>query len=82
MITSKKDDVTNLAGAITKRLGSHAADAHDVCLAGSPDQIRDKLHELQAAGANTVFIPTMFRPLDELRRDMDRFISEIAPDFR
>jgi len=82
MITSKKDDVTNLADAITKRLGSHAADAQDVCLAGSPDQIRDKLHELQAAGATTVFIPTMFRPLDELRRDMDRFISEIAPEFR
>jgi len=48
----------------------------------SPDQIRDKLHELQAAGATTVFIATMFRPLAELRRDMDRFISEIAPDFR
>jgi F420-dependent oxidoreductase-like protein len=82
MITSNKDDVTNLADAITKRMGRHAADAHDVCLAGSPDQIREKLHELQAAGATTVFIPTMFRPLDELRRDMDRFISEIAPDFR
>jgi F420-dependent oxidoreductase-like protein len=82
LITSRKDDVTNLADAITKRMGSHAADAHDVCLAGSPDQIRDKLHELQTAGATTVFIPTMFRPLDELRRDMDRFISEIAPDFR
>ncbi|HEY2384688.1 MAG TPA: TIGR03560 family F420-dependent LLM class oxidoreductase [Terriglobia bacterium] len=82
LITSKKTDIDRLAESITKRLGSHAADAQDVCLAGTPDQIRDKLHELEAAGANTVFIPTMFRPLDELRRDMDQFIGEIAPAFR
>jgi len=37
-----------------------------------------ELLELQAAGATTVFIPTMFRPLDELRRDMDRFISDTS----
>jgi hypothetical protein len=24
----------------------------------------------------------MFRPIDELRRDLDRFIVEIAPAFR
>jgi hypothetical protein len=29
-----------------------------------------------------VFVPTMFRPLDELRRDLDRFSAEIAPAFR
>jgi hypothetical protein len=29
-----------------------------------------------------VFIPTMFRPLADLRRDMDRFFSEIVPEFR
>jgi hypothetical protein len=27
-------------------------------------------------------VPTMFRPVDELRRDLDRFIAEIAPAFR
>jgi hypothetical protein len=31
---------------------------------------------------DTVFIPTLFRPLPELRRDLDRFIAEIAPAFR
>jgi hypothetical protein len=31
---------------------------------------------------DTVFIPTMFRPLPEIRRDLDRFITEIAPEFR
>jgi hypothetical protein len=32
-------------------------------------------------GVDTVFIPTMFRPLPEIRRDLDRFITEIAPEF-
>jgi hypothetical protein len=30
----------------------------------------------------TLFIPSLFRPLGELRRDLDRFIAEIAPAFR
>jgi alkanesulfonate monooxygenase SsuD/methylene tetrahydromethanopterin reductase-like flavin-dependent oxidoreductase (luciferase family) len=71
-----------LAETIEKRMGFPAADARDVCLAGTVDQIREKLHELKAAGATTLFIPTMFRPVDDLRRDMDRFIAEIAPDVR
>jgi len=63
-------------------MGRHAADARDTCLAGTPDQIREQLHQLQAARVNVVFIPTLFRPLAELRRDLDRFIAEIAPAFR
>ena len=58
------------------------SDARDTCLAGTPEQIRERLHETQAAGVDTVFIPTMFRPLPEIRRDLDRFITEIAPEFR
>ena len=81
LITSKTEEIDRLAEAITKRLGAHAADAQDVCLAGTPGQIRDKLNELKEGGVNTVFIPTMFRPLEELRRDMDQFIAEIAPAF-
>jgi alkanesulfonate monooxygenase SsuD/methylene tetrahydromethanopterin reductase-like flavin-dependent oxidoreductase (luciferase family) len=81
LITSKTEEIDRLAEAITKRLGAHAADAQDVCLAGTPGQIRDKLYELKAGGVNTVFIPTMFRPLEELRHDMDQFIAEIAPAF-
>lgn len=82
MITDKQEDVDRLAETIAKRLGSHADDAREICLAGTPDQIRGQLHELRQAGATTLFIPTMFRPMDELRRDMDRFIAEIAPAFR
>jgi F420-dependent oxidoreductase-like protein len=82
LITDKKTEVEALANAITKRLGSHASDAQDICLAGTPDQIREKLRRVREAGADTVFIPTMFRPPGDLRQDMDRFISEIAPEFR
>jgi F420-dependent oxidoreductase-like protein len=82
LITDKKEEVDHLADTIAKRMGRHAADARDTCLAGTPEQIRDQLHLLKAARVDTVFIPTMFRPLDELRRDLDRFIAEIAPAFR
>jgi F420-dependent oxidoreductase-like protein len=82
LITDKKEDVDRLANTIASRLGSHAADARDICLAGTPDQIREQLHELKNAGAGALFIPTMFRPMDELSRDMDQFIAEIAPEFR
>jgi alkanesulfonate monooxygenase SsuD/methylene tetrahydromethanopterin reductase-like flavin-dependent oxidoreductase (luciferase family) len=63
-------------------MGRHAADARDTCLAGTPDQIREQLQQLQSARVDTLFIPSMFRPVDELRRDLDRFITEIAPAFR
>ena len=82
LITDKKDEVEKLAQTIATRMGRHAADARDTCLAGTPEQIRETLHELKAAGGTTLFIPSMFRPLDELRRDLDRFIAEIAPAFR
>ena len=82
LITDKKDEVAKLADTIATRMGRHAADARDTCLAGTPDQIREQLQKLRAAGVSVLFIPTMFRPLDELRRDLDRFIAEIAPAFR
>src|SRR6266540_2463146 len=82
LITDRKDDIERLADTIAKRMGRHAADARDTCLAGTPDQIRDQLDQLRTARVDTVFVPSMFRPLDELRRDLDRFSAEIAPAFR
>jgi len=82
LITDKKEEVDRLAETIATRMGRHAADARDTCLAGTPDQIREQLHQLRAAGVDVLFIPSMFRPLPELRRDLDRFIAEIAPAFR
>ena len=82
MITDKKDAIEQLADTIATRMGRHAADARDTCLAGTPDEIREQLHQLHAAGVSVVFIPSLFRPLADLRRDLDRFIAEIAPAFR
>ena len=82
LITDKPSEVEALAKTIETRMGRHAADARDTCLAGSPDQIREQLQRLKANGASVLFIPSMFRPLPELRRDLDRFIAEIAPAFR
>jgi alkanesulfonate monooxygenase SsuD/methylene tetrahydromethanopterin reductase-like flavin-dependent oxidoreductase (luciferase family) len=82
LITDSKDEIEQLADTIARRMGRHAADARDTCLAGTAKQIRDRLHELRAAGVGVLFVPTLFRPLPELRRDLDRFITEIAPEFR
>src|SRR5438309_8669399 len=82
LITDRKDEVERLADTIATRMGRHAADARDTCLAGTPDQIREQLRELKAAGGTALFIPTMFRPLADLQRDMDRFIAELAPALR
>jgi alkanesulfonate monooxygenase SsuD/methylene tetrahydromethanopterin reductase-like flavin-dependent oxidoreductase (luciferase family) len=82
LITDKPDEIEALADTIAKRMGRHAADARDTCLAGTPEQIRERLQQLEAAGCGVLFIPTLFRPVPELRRDLDRFIKEIAPAFR
>ena len=82
LITDKKDQIEKLAETIGARMGVHAADPRDTCLAGTPEQIREQLHQLREAGADTLFITTLFRPLAELRPDLDRFMTEIAPAFR
>jgi F420-dependent oxidoreductase-like protein len=82
LITDNADEVEWLATTLATRMGRHAADARDTCLAGTPAQIREQLRGLQAAGVDVLFITTLFRPLGELRRDLDRFITDIAPAFR
>src|SRR6266699_278260 len=49
LITNSKADIDRLAETIAARMGSHAADARDTCLAGTPDQIREQLRRLQSA---------------------------------
>jgi F420-dependent oxidoreductase-like protein len=82
MITDKTSEIDKLAEFIAGRMGSHVADPRDTCLAGTPDQISEQLHQLREARVDLVFIPSMLRPLPELRPDLDRFIAEIAPAFR
>src|SRR5918996_1856922 len=82
LISDSKGEIEQLAKTIETRMGRHAADARDTCLAGTPGQIREQLQQLEAAGAGVVFIPSLFRPLPDPRRDLDRFMAEIAPAFR
>jgi len=82
LFTTDRQEIDRFAETAAARIGDHIPDAHDALLAGTPEQIRERLRQVRAAGVDTVFIPTMFRPLPELRRDLDRFIAEIAPEFR
>ena len=85
MITDKKSDIDTLVEFVGQRMGVHVADPRDTCLAGTPDQIRDQLHQLREAGVDLLFIPSMMRPpqgFPPLRQDLDRFMAEIAPAFR
>jgi alkanesulfonate monooxygenase SsuD/methylene tetrahydromethanopterin reductase-like flavin-dependent oxidoreductase (luciferase family) len=80
--TTDQREIDRLGEAAAAFPGNQVSDAHDACLAGTPEQIRERLHEARAASVDTVFIPTVLRPLPEIRRDLDRFITEIAPEFR
>ncbi|HSB61448.1 MAG TPA: TIGR03560 family F420-dependent LLM class oxidoreductase, partial [Vicinamibacteria bacterium] len=55
LITDKPTEVDQLAQTIATRMGRHAADARDTCLAGTPDQIRERLRQLRGAGVETLF---------------------------
>ena len=82
LITDKKAEIDTLAEFIGARMGVHVADPRDTCLAGTPEQISEQLHQLRAARVDLVFIPSMMDPMKRLRPDLDRFIAEIAPAFR
>jgi alkanesulfonate monooxygenase SsuD/methylene tetrahydromethanopterin reductase-like flavin-dependent oxidoreductase (luciferase family) len=82
LFTTDQQEIHRFAEIAAERIGDHIPDAHDSLLAGTPEQIRERLRQVRAAGVDTVFIPTMFRPLSDLRRELDRFIAEIAPEFR
>ncbi|MCH9675831.1 MAG: TIGR03560 family F420-dependent LLM class oxidoreductase [Gammaproteobacteria bacterium] len=81
-ITDKSSEVEALGQMIAKRMGRHADDARDTCLAGSVQQVVDILGKLRESGVDTLFVPTMFRPIDELRDDLDRFMADVAPQLR
>jgi len=80
--TDKQSEIDRLAETVVSRLGSNPDDARDTCLAGTPEQIRQRVVELQQAGATALFIPTFLRPYDDLLRDIDRLMTEVVPAFR
>jgi F420-dependent oxidoreductase-like protein len=80
LFADDRAEIDKLYAALTKRFGMAEAVARDTMLAGSPGEIRDKVGRLREAGVDTVFIPTLF--MKDPRPALDRFMKEIAPQFR
>jgi len=81
LITDRREDVDALATAVSRRMGFPEPGVRDLLLAGSVNEVRDKLGRLRDAGVSMVFAPSMFFPKDP-RPLLDRFMSEVAPEFR
>ena len=82
LFTERASEAEALCDGIAKRMGRHIDVARDTCLAGTPEQVIERIHALRDAGVDTLFIPTLFRPIDALSDDLDRFMEEVAGEFR
>ena len=80
LFADTRAETDQLHAALIRRFGMTDAVARDTMLAGSPGEICDTLARLRAAGVDTLFIPTLFTK--DPRPALDRFMSEIAPQFR
>ena len=80
LFSEDRPEQDKLFTALTRRFGMADAVARDTMLAGSAGEIRDKLGRLREAGVGTLFIPTLF--MKDPRPALDRFMKEIAPQFR
>lgn len=80
LFSEDRAEQDKLYTALTKRFGMADAVARDTMLAGSAGEIRDKLGRLREAGVGTLFVPTLF--MKDSRPALDRFMKEIAPQFR
>ena len=80
LFSDDRAEQDKLFTALTRRFGMADAVARDTMLAGSAGEIRDKLGRLREAGVGTLFIPTLF--MKDPRPALDRFMKEIAPQFR
>jgi len=80
LFSDDRAEIDKLYTALTKRFGMADAVARDTMLAGSAGEIRDKIGRLRAAGVETLFIPTLF--MKDPKPALDRFMKEIAPQFR
>jgi F420-dependent oxidoreductase-like protein len=80
LFTEDRAEIDKLYTGLTKRFGMADAVARDTMLAGSVGEIRDKIGRLREAGVETLFIPTLF--MKDARPALDRFMKEIAPQFR
>jgi F420-dependent oxidoreductase-like protein len=80
LFSEDRAEIDKLFTALTKRFGMTEAVARDTMLTGSAGEIRDKLGKLRDAGVGMLFVPTLF--MKDPRPALDRFMKEIAPQFR
>jgi F420-dependent oxidoreductase-like protein len=80
LFSEDRAEIDKLYAGLTRRFGMADAVARDTMLAGSAGEIRDKIGRLREAGVDTLFIPTLF--MKDPRPALDRFMKEIAPQFR
>lgn len=80
LFSDDRAEIDKLYTALTRRFGMAEAVARDTMLAGSAGEIRDTLGRLREAGVETLFVPTLF--MKDPRPALDRFMKEIAPQFR
>jgi F420-dependent oxidoreductase-like protein len=80
LFSEDRAEIDKLFTALTRRFGMAEAVARDTMLAGSAGEIRDTLGRLREAGVGMLFIPTLF--MKDPRPALDRFMNEIAPQFR
>ena len=80
LFSEDRAEMDKLYTALTKRFGMAEAVARDTMLAGSAGEIRDKLGRLRETGVGMLFVPTLF--MKDPRPALDRFMKEIAPQFR
>lgn len=80
--TEQASELAALEQRVVTRMRRSEADSKDICLAGSTSQIIDKLGELRDAGVDTLFFPSMFSTPEELVEECDRFMSDVAGEFR
>tara|TARA_A100001037_G_scaffold158363_1_gene142787 strand:+ start:907 stop:1845 length:939 start_codon:yes stop_codon:yes gene_type:complete len=79
LMSDDKSACEAMVAGVSQRMRRTPEDAADICLAGSDQALVDRLSELAASGVDTLFVPTMFRPVEEMRDDLARLISDIAP---
>ena len=81
LITDDRGEIETLVTMVKRRMGYEEALVRDAIVAGSLAEVCDKLARLRDAGADMLFIPSMFLPRAP-KPLLDRFIRDVAPAFR
>jgi F420-dependent oxidoreductase-like protein len=80
LVTDDRSAVRRFQDLLVQRMNFTEERAHDTVLAGTVAECQDKLARLREAGVGMLFVPS-FLPAD-VRPQLDRFMTDVAPAFR